>query len=167
MSIAQMLLPEFEMEMANTRKVLERVPDEKMGWTPHPKSFPMGTLAHHVSNLPSWITNTVTKDELDISNFPGYPKPEDNRQKDLLALFDKNVGEARAALAAASDETMLGSWSLLRKGQKLMTMPRIAVVRSFAMNHIIHHRAQLGVYLRLNDVPVPGLYGPSADEKVF
>ena len=165
MAIAQFLLGEFDMEMANTRKTLERVPDEKMGWTPHPKSFPLGTLARHLSDLPGWVTNTVNRDDLDLSSFPGYPAPEDNRQKDLLANFDRNVGEARAALAAASDETMLGNWSLLRQGVKLMTLPRIAVVRSFAMNHIIHHRAQLGVYLRLLDIPVPSIYGPSADER--
>ncbi|HLW75499.1 MAG TPA: DinB family protein [Bryobacteraceae bacterium] len=165
MSIGQALLPEFEVEMANTRKTLERVPDDKMAWTPHPKSFPMGTLARHVADLPGWITHTLAQDELEIGDFPGYPPPGENRRQDLLARFDKNVAEARAALSSVNDEAMFRNWSLLFKGQKMMTMPKIAVLRSFAMNHLIHHRAQLGVYLRLNDVPVPGLYGPSADEK--
>ena len=165
MGINQSLLGEFDMEMANTRKILERVPDDKMGWKPHPKSFPMGTLARHVADLPNWATVTVTQNELDIADAPGYPAPESNRQKALLEMFDKHVTEARAALAGASDETLLGPWSLLVHGQKAFTMPRIAVLRSFVMNHLIHHRAQLGVYLRLNDVAIPGLYGPSADEK--
>jgi uncharacterized damage-inducible protein DinB len=165
MSMNQALLPEFDQEMANTRKTLERIPDSTMGWKPHPKSFPMGTLALHVAQLPGWIPVTIGKDELEIGDGPGYPPPEDNRQKALLELFDKNVAEARAALAGASDETLIKPWTLIVRGQKAFSMPKIAVLRSFVMNHIIHHRAQLGVYLRLNDVAVPGLYGPSADDK--
>jgi len=168
MSISQALLLEFDQEMASTRKTLERVPDDKMGWTPHQKSFPLGTLALHVAQLPGWMTMTITTDELDIGKQPGYPPPEQNTQKALLELFDKNVAEARAALAGASDETLMKPWTLLvGGGQKAFTFPKIAVLRSFVMNHLIHHRAQLGVYLRLNDVAVPGLYGPSADEKIF
>lgn len=167
MSINQALLPEFDQEMANTRKTLERVPDDKMGWTPHPKSFPMGTLALHVAQLPGWMTMTITTDELEVGNQPGYPPPAENKQKALLDLFDKNVAEAREALAGASDETLMKPWSLIVRGNKAFTFPKIAVLRSFVMNHLIHHRAQLGVYLRLNDVAVPGLYGPSADEKIF
>ncbi len=165
MSIAQSLLMEFDQEMAGTRKTLERVPDDKMTYRPHPKSFPMGLLAYHVADLPNWATVTVSQDELEIAGMPGYPKSEEVTQKDLLAKFDKHVGEARAAIAGASDETMMKPWSLMVHGHKAFTLPKIAVLRSFVMNHMIHHRAQLGVYLRMNDVAVPGLYGPSADEK--
>lgn len=166
MSISQALLPEFDQEMASTRKTLERVPDDKMGWRPHPKSFPMGTLARHVAQLPGWMTVTIKQDELDIVDAPGYPPPEENTRKALLELFDKNVAEARTALAGVSDETLMKPWTLLvGGGHKAFTFPKIAVLRSFVMNHLIHHRAQLGVYLRLNDVAVPGLYGPSADER--
>ncbi len=111
---------------------------------------------------------TINTDELEIGNQPGYPPPgEENKQKALLELFDKNVAEARGALAGVSDETLMKPWTLIVRGNKAFTFPKIAVLRSFAMNHLIHHRAQLGVYLRLNDVAVPGLYGPSADEKTF
>src|ERR1700733_6104634 len=101
MGISQALAPEFDQEMVNTRKTLERIPDDRMGWTPHPKSFPMGTLALHVAQLPGWMTMTITTDERDIGDQPGYPPPEQNTQKALLELFDKNVAEARAALAGA------------------------------------------------------------------
>ncbi len=163
--IGQSMLAEFDQEMAGTRKTLERVPDDKMSYRPHPKSFPMGLLAFHLADLPNWATVTITQDELEIAGMPGYPKPEDVKQKDLLDKFDKHVAEARAALAGASDETMMKPWSLLVRGHKAFTMPKIAVLRSMVMNHLIHHRAQLGVYLRLNDIAVPGLYGPSADER--
>jgi uncharacterized damage-inducible protein DinB len=165
MSISQALLPEFDQEMASTRKTLERVPDDKMGWKPHAKSFPMGTLALHIAQLPNWMTLTITKDELEVGSFPGYPPPEQNTQKALLELFDRNFAEARVKLAGVSDETLRKPWALLVNGHKAFTMSKAEVLRTFVMNHIIHHRAQLGVYLRLNDVPVPGLYGPSADEK--
>ena len=165
MPINQALLAEFDQEMVGTRKTLANLPDDKMAWRPHPKSFPMGTLARHLADLPNWAVETIAKDELEISNFPGYPPPEQNKRDDLLALFDKNVAAARAALEGASDETLMKPWSLMVHGHKAFTLPKIAVLRSFVMNHIIHHRAQLGVYLRLNDCPVPGLYGPSADEK--
>jgi len=108
---------------------------------------------------------TITRDELEIGDFPGYPPPEQNTQKALLELFDKNVAAARADLAGASDETLMEDWSLKFKGKTMMTMRKVAVLRSFVMNHLIHHRAQLGVYLRLNDVAVPALYGPSADDR--
>jgi uncharacterized damage-inducible protein DinB len=165
MSIAQSMLAEFDQEMAGTRKTLERVPDGNMTYRPHPKSFPMGTLAYHVADLPNWATVTITQDELEIAGQPGYPKPEDVKQRDLLEKFDKHVAEARAVIAGASDETMMKPWSLLTHGHRAFTMPKIVVLRSMVMNHLIHHRAQLGVYLRMNDIAVPGLYGPSADER--
>lgn len=167
MSLSQSLLPEFEHEMSNTRKTLERVPEDKLSWKPHPKSGSMGWLAGHLSHLPGWAVITIKQDSLDLSpdGKPPQPQPEPTSQKELLATFDKNVDEARAALAGADDATLLKPWSLLLTRKVLMTMPKVACLRGFVMNHVIHHRAQLGVYLRLNDVPVPAMYGDSADEK--
>ena len=169
MAINQGLLAEFDQEMANTRKTLERVPDDKLGWKPHPKSGSFGWLATHVSNLPGWYVYTIKEDKLDLmpGGKPMPPQPELKSRKELLDAFDKNVKEGRAALAGASDATLMGNWSLLKNGEVLMTLPRIACLRGFCMNHLIHHRAQLGVYLRLNNIPVPAIYGPSADEGTF
>ena len=166
MKIAGALLPEFDQEMANTRKTLERVPDDKLAWKPHPKSFPMGSLATHIANMLGWTVDTIGKDSFDISppGAPPYKEEPAASNKELLQKFDKNVVAARAAIAGSSDEHFMQPWSLLAGGKTLFTMPRIACIRGFVMNHIIHHRAQLGVYLRLNDIPVPAIYGPSADE---
>ena len=163
--IATSLLPEFDLEMANTRKVLERVPEADFAWRPHAKSFSMGELAGHVASIPGWMTSTLVDDAFDVSP-GGVPAsfPKAATVKEAVAMFDEGVPAARAALEAASDAAFLESWSLLASGEPLFTMPRVAVVRSFVMNHLIHHRAQLCVYLRLKDVPVPALYGPSADE---
>jgi len=167
MAIGQSMLPEFEHEMANTRKTLERIPDEKFEWTPHQKSFPMGKLATHVANLPSWTSLTIEQDEFDMApNGEQVKTPECHSQKELLDTFDANVAKARESLAGVTDERMFQSWALLAGGNQLFAMPRVAVLRSFVMNHIIHHRAQLGVYLRLNEIPVPSIYGPSADEQM-
>jgi uncharacterized damage-inducible protein DinB len=169
MGIAQGLLPEFDVEMANTRKTLERVPTEKLGWKPHPKSGAMGWLAGHLAFLPMWLSLTLAQDSLDIE--PGgvtpTPPPRPESREAILALFDKHAAEARAALSAASDETLMKTWTLLKNGKTVLQLPKVAVVRSFVLNHMIHHRAQLGVYLRLNDLPVPSVYGPSADEAPF
>lgn len=167
MGISSALLPEFDHEMANTRKSLERVPEDKFAWKPHEKSMTLGRLAQHLTEIPSWATKAIKQDSLDIApvGAPPYKPPTVNSRKEVLEMFDKSVAEARAAIAAASDDHFMTSWSLLMGGKTIMTLPKIAVVRSFVMNHAIHHRAQLGVYLRLNDVPVPALYGPSADEQ--
>jgi uncharacterized damage-inducible protein DinB len=167
MSVAESMLPEFDHEMANTRKTLERVPDDKFAWKPHEKSFPMGHLASHLANLPGWTNVTIDMDEFDMAP-AGEPvkSPECHSQQEVLEVFDKNVGNARAALAGISDEKIFQPWTLLAGGNPVLSMPRVAVLRSFVMNHIIHHRAQLGVYLRLNDIPVPSIYGPSADEQM-
>ena len=169
MPISQTLLPEFDHEMANTRKTLERVPDDKFAWKPHDKSMSLGGLATHLANIPSWTANTFDQDELDIApvGAPPFRLEEAKSRADLLAAFDKNVASARAALEAASDENWQGKWSLLSGGNRIFTLPRTAVMRGFIMSHSIHHRAQLGVYLRLLDVPVPSIYGPSADEGGF
>ena len=166
MALSQALLPEFDQEMANTRTTLERVPEDKFTWKPHEKSGTMGWLAGHLANIPGWAVISISQDSLDLApqGVPVEPATPPKTRKELLALFDKNVSEARAAIAAASDSHLLKPWSLLKSGHTVLSMPRIAVLRSFVMNHTIHHRAQLGVYLRLNNLPVPAIYGPSADE---
>jgi uncharacterized damage-inducible protein DinB len=168
MSLSQSLLPEFDHEAANTRKVLERVPEDRPDFKPHPKSMTLARLAGHVAELPVWAGRTLSSDSLDIQ--PGTPGQKPHvmtSRKELLEFFDKNVSEARAAIAAASDEDFSKPWTLLAAGRKVFTLPKSAVLRSFVLSHSIHHRAQLGVYLRLNDVPVPSIYGPSADEGAF
>ncbi|MGD8320055.1 MAG: DinB family protein [Gemmatimonadota bacterium] len=157
-----MLLPEFDQEMANTRKMLERVPDEKLQFKPHDKSFSLLELASHVGNLPTWTKATLTTTELDLDQ-PWERTPPTNRAE-VLAEFEKAAAEARAVLEAVSAEELQVDWTLRSGDQVWFTMPRAAVFRSFVMSHLIHHRAQLGVYLRLLDVPVPGMYGPSADD---
>lgn len=162
MSIAQMLLPEFDQEMANTRKMLERVPDGKFEFKPHEKSMSLGHLAAHTSEMPSYATATMSTERLD---FGGDEKPfAPTNKKEILDAFDKHVAEARALLAKASDEDMMKVWTLTYKGQQIFSLPRAAVLRTMVLSHLIHHRAQLGVYLRMNNVEVPGMYGPSADE---
>jgi uncharacterized damage-inducible protein DinB len=168
MGIAASMLPEFDNEMANTRKTLERVPDDKFDWKPHDKSSSMGSLAGHLANLPGWTNITLDMDVFDMS--PGgepFKTPECHSRQELLDTFDQNVSKARTTLESAEDEHLFKPWTLAANGQEILTMPRVAVLRSFVMNHMIHHRAQLGVYLRLNDVPVPSIYGPSADEMAF
>jgi hypothetical protein len=192
MALRDALLPEFDHEMANTRKTLERVPDDKLDWKPHVKSTAMGGLATHLGNLPTWANHTIAEDALDLAprakpaalsrglqvlnprtadaapeGKPLPPAPAVKTRKELLELFDSNVTNARAAIATASDEDLFKPWTLLNNGKQILTLPKIAVLRSFVMNHNIHHRAQLGVYLRLNDIPVPSIYGPSADEGAF
>jgi uncharacterized damage-inducible protein DinB len=166
MSFAQLILPEFELEMANTRKVLERVPEDKLDWQPHPKSHTIGWNACHLAEMPGWVENTLAATSLDIAPLggPQYQSPKHRTRRDILELFDKNVAAAKKALAGATDDQVGQKWSLLKAGQTMFTMPRSAVIRSFVINHIIHHRAILCVYLRLNDIPVPGMYGPSGDE---
>jgi uncharacterized damage-inducible protein DinB len=165
-SISQSLLPEFDHEVANTRKTLERVPENNPDFRPHDKSMPMAHLAGHLADVPMWAIMTLTRDELDVNPAEGpklTPSVMQSRAE-LLATFDDRVKQTREALAATTDEAMMQPWTLKSGGQQVMSMPRVAVMRSFIMNHMIHHRAQLGVYLRMNDIPVPGLYGPSADE---
>jgi uncharacterized damage-inducible protein DinB len=166
MSISASLLPELDQEMAGTRKTLERIPEDKFDFRPHPKSFTMINLATHIANMVGWGADTIASDSFDVAPVGGEPYKEDPAKSvaALLEKFDKNLEKFRAALAGASDEAMMTNWSLLAGGQPIFTMPRIACIRGMILNHLIHHRAQLTVYLRMNDVPVPALYGPSADE---
>jgi uncharacterized damage-inducible protein DinB len=165
MTLAETLLPEFDHEMAVARKVLERVPEDKLDWKPHAKSFSIGALAAHVANLPSWGAETLNRSEVDLT---GHLAPVALPSRaDLLAIFDRNVAAARAALVGKTDAELGAMWSLRRNGKTIFSMPKAAVLRSFVLSHLIHHRAQLTVYLRLLDVPVPSIYGPSADEPAF
>ena len=166
MTYAEMILPEFDQEMANTRKVLERVPDDKLDWKAHPKSNSIGWNANHLAEIPGWVEGTLAQAEWDIAPVggPPYQSPKLKSVREILDLFDRNVAAGRKALQSATDEPMQQMWSLLKAGQPLLTMPRSAVIRSFVLNHAVHHRAILCVYLRLNDVPVPGMYGPSGDD---
>lgn len=163
MSIAQSLLAEFDAEMEKTRVMLERLPEDKLDYKPDPKSMSMGRLAGHVAEMPSWGAVTLQTESLDL-NGTGYQVLTATSRAHVLAAFDRNIADSRAALAAASDESFVQPWSLLMGGKALFTMPRIAVIRSMVMNHTIHHRGQLTVYYRVNGVPIPALYGPSADE---
>ena len=165
-SISQSLLPEFDHEIANTRKTLERVPEDKPDFRPHDKSMPLAHLAGHLADVPMWAVMTLTQDELDVNpaDGPKFTPSVMTSRAELLATFDARVKQTREALAATTDEAMMQPWTLKSGGQQVLSMPRVAVMRSFIMNHMIHHRAQLGVYLRMNNIPVPGLYGPSADE---
>lgn len=166
MAIRDSFLAEFDHEMISTRQTLERVPEGKPDWAPHEKSMKMGRLAGHLAELSGWAATIINQDSLDFRP-PGAPPMQPvvmTSRKQLLDLYDKKVAEARTAISTVSDESLMKPWSLLSGGQVIMTMPRVVFLRSFVMNHVIHHRAQLGVYLRLNNVPVPSVYGPSADE---
>jgi uncharacterized damage-inducible protein DinB len=165
-TISQSLLPEFDVEMANTRKTLERVPENNPDFRPHQKSMPMARLAGHLAEIPMWASMTLQQDELDMQPQGGAQQAPYvmSSRKDALARFDDEVTKARALLTSATDESMMRTWTLKSGGRTILAMPKVAVLRSFVMNHMVHHRAQLGVYLRMNNVPVPSIYGPSADE---
>ncbi len=163
MSIGESLLPEFDQEMSNTRKVLTSLPDDKFGWKPHEKSMTLARLASHLAEFPNWALVTLQTDHMDFT-------PEDkpflaNSRAELLAKFDKDVAAVRPLIGGISDADLFKPWKLTFQGQLIFEMPKAATLRGMVMNHMIHHRAQLGVYLRLLDIPVPGMYGPSADEK--
>ncbi|HWA58960.1 MAG TPA: DinB family protein [Gemmatimonadales bacterium] len=166
MSLAQSLLAELDHEMAGTRRELERVPEDRLAWKPHAKSMTLGRLASHLAELPSWGAMTVRTTELDISP-PGSTatRATFSSRAEILAHFDKCLADARAAIGATPDAEFMVPWTMLKAGQTVFSLPRIAVLRSMVLNHNVHHRAQLGVYLRLLDIPLPSLYGPSADER--
>jgi len=166
MAIKDSLLPEYDHELATTRRVLERVPEAAFSWKPHDKSMSMAKLAGHVASIPYYLTATLA------APFYDFATPDPNRgdgdpdsAASLMRDFDHKVTAARAALANASDAELMAPWSLKNEGHVIFTLPRVAAIRSFVMNHLIHHRGQLSVYLRLNNVPVPSIYGPSADEQ--
>lgn len=166
MAITDALLPEYDHELATTRRLLERVPDADLSWKPHPKSFSLGELAAHVANIPFWGLTTAQTTELDLASLGDEAriKPAASTAA-MLARFDTVVADARAAISGCGDSEMMSPWTLKNNGQEIFTLPKIAALRSFVMNHLIHHRGQLSVYLRLRDVPLPPIYGPSADEQ--
>lgn len=161
MSAPAIPLKEFDSEMASTRRVLERVPSDKAEWKPHPKSFPLGHLAMLVAWMPGWIAQTLRTTELDLGKGVGYSFEPTEK---LVAMFDENVTNARAALSEVTGAAADEKWSLTSGGHVLMSMPRVEVVRQH-LSHLSHHRGQLTVYLRLLDIPIPSVYGPTADEK--
>ncbi|HVL67534.1 MAG TPA: DinB family protein [Vicinamibacterales bacterium] len=166
MPIVDSLLPEYDHEFATTRKLLERVPEAELGWKPHEKSMTLGQLAGHLANLPFWCAKTMQAASYDVQAGDRQATLEAPASRDaLLKSFDEQTRVARDLLARASDAELTAPWTLQNGGQEIFTMPRLAVFRSFVMNHMIHHRGQLTVYLRLKDVPLPAVYGPTADEQ--
>jgi len=166
MAIKDALLPEFDHEMATTRRVLERVPDAEFDWKPHEKSMTLGRLAAHIANIPYWCSITLETTVFELDSLPpDTQRPLARSQAALVAEFEGKVRAARTLIAAATDAEMLMPWTLKKGGQEMFTMPRISTVRGFVMNHLIHHRGQLTVYLRLKNVPIPPIYGPTADEQ--
>jgi uncharacterized damage-inducible protein DinB len=166
MPMKDALLPEFDHEMAVTRRVLERVPLSEPEWKPHARSMSIARLASHLANLPAWVSITIGRDAFDMASAdPDGSRTSHTDTAPLLAEFDKNVASARGQIADASDAQLLQPWSLRTGAQVHFTMPKAAVLRSFVFNHAVHHRGQMSVYLRLRDVPVPSIYGPSADEQ--
>jgi uncharacterized damage-inducible protein DinB len=166
MRISDALLPEFDQEMKSTRKCLERITEDHFNYKPHPKSFDMRSLAVHIATMLGWGVTTIQSDSFDYAPVGGEPyvPPTVNSNAELMALFDKGAAEFRTALAGADNDAMMKPWSLLGGGQTMFTMPRAAVIRGMIFNHIVHHRGQLTVYMRMCDIPVPAVYGPSADE---
>lgn len=167
MRIAETLLPEFDHEMRTTRAVLARVPEADAEWRPHPKSMTLGQLASHVTNIVRWGGATFEREGLDLASPDAalFAPPKFETTAGLVEQFDANAAQARAALSAAADEDMGVVWTLRNGAQTILALPRAASFRSFVMSHLIHHRGQLSVYLRLRDVPLPPIYGPTADEK--
>ena len=166
MSYADTILAEFDQEMASTRKVLERIPDDKLDWKAHPKSHTIGWNANHVADLPNWLVAVLTKPSLDLAPVGGerYTVPKLASRREFVEHFDRNVAAAREAIMGLGDADIHTPWTLLNGGTPIFTMPRSHVARIVVLNHLMHHRAHLCVYLRLNDLPVPGMYGPSGDE---
>jgi uncharacterized damage-inducible protein DinB len=165
MALKDGILPEFDHEMGTTRRLLERVPEADFAWTPHDKSFPLGHLAGHLANIPRWVEVTLDGTSFDVAadSETARPKPPGSAAE-LLATFDGNVKKARAKIDEQIDAAFFVPWTLKNAGAEVFTMPKLAVLRSFVMNHMIHHRGQLTVYLRLRNVPLPPIYGPTADE---
>ena len=165
MAIIDSLLPEFDHEMATTRRLLERVPEAQFAWRPHVKSMSLGELSGHIANIPYWCSATLSATYLDLATLDKAKPPESRTE--LLNGFSERRGAARAQLVTTTDPEFFVPWTLKHGDQEFFTMPRITVLRTFVMNHLIHHRGQLTVYLRLNDVPLPPIYGPTADEAPY
>jgi uncharacterized damage-inducible protein DinB len=164
MGVRDAFVSEFDHEMATTRRLLERLPDDeaRLAWKPHAKSMSLGGISTHLSNIPNWATAIFDRPAFDLAEVPLPLDPKASRAE-ILSFFDDSARAARNAMDK-SDAEYAGMWTLRRDGQEMFSMPRTSVFRNFVLNHLIHHRGQLSVYLRLNDIPVPAIYGPSADE---
>jgi len=166
MAMSDLFLPELEHEMAGTRKVIERIPNDKLDWKAHPKSNSIGWVGSHLVETLGWTKGILEEDFMEMAPADGepYQPPTFDSKEAMLEQFDRDLEDAKQAIAATSDEEFAKPWSLLQAGEALLTMPKAAVIRTWVLNHSIHHRSHLCVYLRLNDIPVPALYGPSGDE---
>ncbi|GAB4230169.1 MAG: hypothetical protein Kow00109_01760 [Acidobacteriota bacterium] len=162
-SLGQLFRQELQFEAQTTRRVLERVPEDKWNWKPHPKSMSMGELASHIATIPEWVQAVIGQDEYDMGS--EYRPWQAANRGELLTKFDRLVAEAAELLGGATDQSLAKPWSLKAGEHTIFTQPRAGVVRGMILSHLIHHRGQLSVYLRLNDIPVPSIYGPSADEE--
>ena len=166
MSIVAALLPEYDHEMATTRRLLDRVPEAEFTWKPHDKSMSLGQLSGHLANIPTWCSAVLDLTAFDLASLGDDARPRSPASRDaLIKEFDSKVAAARANLVKRTDPEMLAPWTLKSGNHEIFTLPRISAIRSFVMNHSIHHRGQLSVYLRLKDVPLPSIYGPTADEQ--
>jgi uncharacterized damage-inducible protein DinB len=164
MRLVDSILTEIEQEAQTTKRVLERVPGDKLAWKPHPKSFSLGQLALHVASLPGNVAALAVPDTRETSNFS---QPEPESRQEILDTFSKSLENAKETLKKMDDARLMSTWNLTKNGKILMSVPRIGFIRSILLNHNYHHRGQLAVYLRMLDVPVPSIYGPSADENPF
>jgi uncharacterized damage-inducible protein DinB len=164
MRLVDSILMELDQEAQTTKRVLDRIPNDKLAWKPHPKSFSLGQLALHIASAPGSIAAAVVPDTVEVTNFS---RPEPKNRQEVLDTFAESLESAKNTLKKMEDNQLMSSWSLTKNGRVLMSVPRIGFIRSIMMNHIYHHRGQLSVYLRLLDVPVPSIYGPSADENPF
>ena len=166
MAITDALLPEFDHEMGTTRRLLERVPEQDLAWQPHEKSMTLGRLAGHLANIPTWSGPILDQSVFDLPDAADDPRPgPPTSRAALLREFDAKAAAARASIARRTDQELTAPWTLRKDGREIFTMPRVSALRSFVMNHSIHHRGQLSVYLRLRNVPLPSMYGPTADEQ--
>jgi uncharacterized damage-inducible protein DinB len=164
MTLVEALLPEFDREMGLTRRLLERVPEAHFDWKPHARSMTLGRLIEHLAQLPEWAALTLTQNGTEIGPSTADHVPPTTRSA-LLTLFDLNVSKARSALHGRTDAELMAPWTLTSQGKEVFTMPKATVLRTFVLNHLVHHRGQLSVYLRLQDVALPSIYGPSGDEQ--
>ncbi len=164
MKLSESILMELDQEAQTTKRVLDRIPDDKLGWRPHPKSFSLGQLALHIASVPGGVTTIAMQD---TSEVPNFTQPEAKSRQEILDTFSKSLESAKGNLNKMDDARMAATWTLTRSGKVVMSAPRAAFLRSVLLNHVYHHRGQLSVYLRMLDVPVPSIYGPSADDNPF
>lgn len=164
MAVNQPLLDELEREAKTTKKLLEKVPTERLDWKPHEKSYSIGALAGHIAEIAGWLDLMLNADELDFATM-NYTPPAIKENADIMKLFEENQANGKSVLQNATDEKFEGNWRMRQGEQIFFELPRTQVIRTWVFNHIVHHRAQLGVYLRLLNIPVPGTYGPSADDQ--